>query len=121
VCVVRLPCREEHGEDWNQCSECADLGGAVAEGRCFEKTGQSAIERVDAMAISHQSRVLAHWACNHVLEQLSQWTRCSGAARLLSVDVVHGGVPAESVSAMSRMRSAELLHPHAEREAVVYP
>jgi hypothetical protein len=30
----------------------------------------------------------------HVLEELSERARCSGAARLLSVDVVHGRVPA---------------------------
>jgi hypothetical protein len=55
------------------------------------------------MAISHQSRAVAHWACGHVLEELSQRTRCPGAARLLSVDVVHGRVPARAISTMSRV------------------
>lgn len=45
------------------------------------------------MAISNQSRVLSHWACEHILEELAQRARSSGAARLLAVDVVHGGIP----------------------------
>jgi hypothetical protein len=55
------------------------------------------------MAVSSQSG-LVHHALVNVLEELSQRTRGSGAARLLAVDVVHSGI-----------------HPHTERETVVYP
>ena len=48
--------------------------------------------------------MLARQTLDDVLEELSQRTRGPGATRLLSVDIVHGGV-----------------HPHAERETVVYP
>lgn len=40
----------------------------------------------------------------HILEELAEGAGGAGAARLLAVDIVHGGV-----------------HPHAERKAVVYP
>jgi hypothetical protein len=93
MCVVCLPGREEHGEYRDQSCESANLGRAVADCCRLEKTGQGAVERVNAMAISYQSGVLAHWASCHVLEELSQGARCAGAPRLLSVDVIHGRVP----------------------------
>lgn len=40
----------------------------------------------------------------HLLEELAERAGGTGTARLLAVDIVHGGV-----------------HPHAEGEAVVYP
>jgi hypothetical protein len=101
--VVCLPRREEHGQYRDQRSEGANLRRAVSDSCCLQKTCKRAVERVNSMAIQHQSRNWRIGLC-HVLEELAQWARCSRAARLLAVDVVHGGV-----------------HPHAEREAVVYP
>jgi hypothetical protein len=51
VCVVRLPCGEEHGKYGNQSSECTNLGRAVSDSCCLEKTGQGAVEGINAMTI----------------------------------------------------------------------
>ena len=53
---------------------------------------------------SSQCKQLAPWASSHVLKQLSKRARSSRTARLLAVDIVHSRV-----------------HPHTERETVVYP
>lgn len=120
--VVCLPRREEHGQHGNQGSEGANLGGAVADGGRLEQAGEGAVERVNAVASSDQSRVLAHWACCHVLEELAERAGRAGAARLLAVDVVHGRVSVV-LSAPCRIAEAHwgLLRPHAKREAVVDP
>lgn len=85
--MVCLPSREEHGQHRDQRSKGANLGRAVSNSRRLEETGQSAVQRINPM-----------------VKKFSQRARGAGSARLLSVDVVHGGV-----------------HPHAKGEAVVYP
>lgn len=59
-----------------------------------------------------------------VLEQFSKRARCTGTTRLLSVDIIHGGVPVYCVSAIHEeylLLQSGSLHPHSERETVVYP
>jgi hypothetical protein len=50
------------------------------------------------MTVSRQSWCGRAGPLCHVLEELAQRARCSGAACLLAVDIVHGGVPAHVVS-----------------------
>jgi hypothetical protein len=57
----------------------------------------------------------------HVLKKFSERTGCAGSARLLSVDIVHGGVPASCQRMALRLCKRKSLHPHAKGEAVVYP
>jgi hypothetical protein len=89
--MVRLPCGEEHGQHRDQRSEGANFGRAVSDGCGLQETGQRAVEGVNAMAILHQSRYWRIGLC-HVLEELAQRARCSGAARLLAVHVIHRGI-----------------------------
>jgi len=52
VGMVGLPCREEHRQDRDQRSEGANLGGAVSDSGCLQQTGQSAVQRVNSVAVS---------------------------------------------------------------------
>jgi len=64
------------------------------------------------MAVLYQSRVVAHWACHHVLEELSERARCSGATCLLSVDIVHGRIPAGSLLVPCHRCTTDSSHIH---------
>ena len=94
MCVVSLPGREKHRKHRNQGSKGANFGGAISKRCRFQETGQGAVQRIDAMTAFKS--VLQYWriGLHHILEELPQWTRCSGPTRLLSIDIVHGGVPA---------------------------
>ena len=62
------------------------------------------------------------WLHFHILKQFTQRARRAGATRLLSVDVVHGGVPARALAqCLSARKRSVCLHPHAKGEAVVDP
>ena len=101
--VVCFPGGEEHRQHWHKSSKSADLGRAVSNSRGLQQASKSAVQRVDPVTALGQSRSGA-FGSQHILKELSKRTRSPGTARLLSVDVVHGGV-----------------HPHAKGEAVVYP
>lgn len=79
--VVCLPSREEHGQAWDESCEDSRLGSAEAHGSSLEKTGQSAIQGVNA-----------------VVKELAKSARGSGTSRLLAVEVVHCLVHEETES-----------------------
>lgn len=51
VGVVRLPGGEEHGQHWDEGSECTNVAAAITHGCCFEQAREGAIQRIDAVAV----------------------------------------------------------------------
>lgn len=94
VSVVRLPCREVHGNTRAQRGEDTRRAGSQSEGGCFEQTGECAVERVNA-----------------VVKEFAEAARGSGSASLLAINIVHGLVheEAKSEAKVQPSRSLELL------------
>lgn len=51
--VVRLPRREEHGQNRNKGGKGTNLGRAVSNSRSLQEACQCAVQRINAVAMCH--------------------------------------------------------------------